>query len=107
MVFISAQVSMDGDNKIIAQGDPEGQVRRVWHNLDLAMKAAGGSLQDIVACWTYITRPEYSPIVSKVRTEIFPKNPPTTSRTIVVNQVTGIGPELLVSIQAMAIIPAR
>jgi enamine deaminase RidA (YjgF/YER057c/UK114 family) len=114
LVFIAAQISTNEAGEVIAKGDPEGQVRQVWRNLDIAMKAAGGSINDIVATWTYCTSVEVAPFVAKVRAELFPKNPPVTSRPIVVNQLT-LGPgdgtvkgtDFLVSISAIAVLPRK
>ncbi|MDB4962099.1 MAG: endoribonuclease [Myxococcales bacterium] len=102
-VFISAQVSNTPQQGIVAKGDPEGQVRQIWSNLAIAMEAAGGTIRDIVATWTCITNVEHMPFVSKVREELFPTNPPTSSRPLVVNQLTTT-PDMLVSISAFAIL---
>ena len=105
-VFITAQLSVDEKGEFVAKGDPAGQDRQIWHNLEIAMRAAGGSLQDIVQTTTFITKPEYRRAVAETRRLLFPTNPPTTSRPIVVSEVTG-SPEALVSISVIAIIPAR
>jgi len=104
MVFVTAQVSTDEHGDLIHKGDIEGQVRQCWHNVEISMRAVGGQLTDIVQCTTHVTKFEYIDKVAEVRTQIFPVNPPTTTRPVVVNAVTGMGEDFLVSIGAIAMI---
>lgn len=102
-VYVTAQLPVDTEGNLLAT-DPEGQVRAVWHNVDIALHAAGGSLRDVVACTTYITDAKYFPVVREVRIAQFPHTPPTTSRPILVNQVTAL-PGVGVSISVIAVLP--
>lgn len=104
LVFITAQVATDADGNLVARGDIDGQIRQVWRNLEIALRAAGGGLEHIVATSTYITKAEYMPTVAAVRAELFPAHPPVTSRPIVVQQLT-VTPDALVSIGAIAVVP--
>lgn len=102
-VYITAQVSTNERGEIVAKDDPEGQVRQVWRNLEIAMNAAGGTIRDIVATLTHVTKPEYMDVVSRVRAELYPTNPPVTSRPLVVSQLAS-SPDLVVSIGAIAVL---
>ena len=56
--YISGQVSRDMNGRTSHVGDPEAQIREVWANLEIAVKAAGGSLKDIVKTTTYVVGAE-------------------------------------------------
>ncbi|MDB4961851.1 MAG: Endoribonuclease [Myxococcales bacterium] len=106
MVFVAAQVGAVKNGKVVSVGNPEQQVREIWQHLDIALAAAGGTRNDIVATWSYITKPEYSQYVTKVRVELFPNQPPTTSKPLVVTAVHP-NPDYLVSISCIAVIPPK
>ena len=57
-VYISGQVSRDMNGRTSHVGDLEAQIREVWVNLEIAVKAAGGSLKDIVKTTTYVVGAE-------------------------------------------------
>jgi hypothetical protein len=48
IVYLSGQVPSDASGKLIGEGDFEAQVEQVFHNLKLAVEAAGGTMADIV-----------------------------------------------------------
>lgn len=48
LVFVAGQTSSDGDYRVVAPGDYAGQYRKVMENLDLKLKAAGATWDDVV-----------------------------------------------------------
>ena len=62
-VFISGQVSMDADGKLVAPGDFAGQARQVFENLRTALEGAGAKPADVVKLTTDIVgyKPELPP----------------------------------------------
>src|SRR5439155_429355 len=54
MVFISGQTAWDGRKKIVGEENLLEQTRQALRNVAVAMEAAGGTLEDVVALRIYI-----------------------------------------------------
>lgn len=98
-VFIAGQVALDSDGNLVGKQDVEAQLRKVWENLELACKAAGGGLDILLKTTTFITEAEAFPAVAKVRTELFGDGGPANS-TIIVAALAR--PDWLVEIEGIA-----
>jgi enamine deaminase RidA (YjgF/YER057c/UK114 family) len=101
-VYIAGQVSLAPDGSIVGKGDPEAQVRQVWRNLEAAVQAAGGTLQNIVKTTTYVTSIDYAAAVRKGREELFQSLNPPTSTMLVVSALAS--PDFMVEIEAIAVV---
>jgi enamine deaminase RidA (YjgF/YER057c/UK114 family) len=101
-VYIAGQVSAGADGNVVGKGDPEVQARQVWHNIEAAVKAAGGTLQHVVKTTTYVTNIQYAAAVRKVREELFQSSNPPTSTLLVVAGLAS--PDYLVEIEAIAVV---
>ena len=100
-VYIAGQVSADRDGNVVGKGDPEAQVRQIWHNIEAAVKSVGGTRHDVVKTTTYVTNIAYGAAVRKVREELFPANPPTSTLLV----VSGLAnPDYMVEIEAIAVV---
>ena len=100
-VYIAGMVAQDENGQVVGEGDTEAQARQIWHNIGVAVQAAGGSLADIVKTTTYVTGIEHGAAVRKVRGELFPNNPPT-STLLVVSELAN--PAYVVEIESIAVI---
>ena len=101
-VYVAGQISVGSDGNVVGKGDPETQVRQVWRNVEAAVKAAGGTLQNVVKTTTYITNIQYAAAVRKVREELFQSlNPPTSTLLVVAGLA---GPDYLVEIEVIAVV---
>ncbi|MGB3390058.1 MAG: RidA family protein [Pseudaminobacter sp.] len=99
LIFIAGQVPWNEVGESVGIGNPEEQIRQVFRNLDAAVRAAGGTLNDLVRITVYLTDSRFFPAFRKVRPE-FLKPPYPTSTGIV---VTALGyPEWIVEIDAVA-----
>jgi enamine deaminase RidA (YjgF/YER057c/UK114 family) len=86
---------------MVGKGDPEAQVRQIWHNIEAAVKSIGGTLSDVVKTTTYVTNISYGGAVRKVREELFATNPPTSTLLV----VSGLAsPDYMVEIEAIAVV---
>ena len=101
-VYIAGQVSRDLTGQTVHVGDPDAQIRQVWANLEAAVKAAGGSLTDIVKTTTYVVGAENLAKIRPARLELLPPEGRPTSTTIVVAGLAD--PGLLVEVEAIAVI---
>jgi enamine deaminase RidA (YjgF/YER057c/UK114 family) len=80
-VFISGQVAWDAEGKIVGGGDLAMQTAQAFHNLETAMKAAGGTLRDVVSLRIYIVQSvmnQTRPVREGLQT-FFPDNPPAST----------------------------
>jgi enamine deaminase RidA (YjgF/YER057c/UK114 family) len=101
-VYIAGRVSAGTDGNVVGKGDPEAQVRQVWRNIEAAVKAAGGTLQNVVKTTTYVTNIQYAAAVRKVREEVFQSSSPPTSTLLVVAGLAS--PDYMVEIEAIAVV---
>ena len=75
-VYIAGQVPRGLDGKAVHPGDAAAQIRQVWANLEIAVKAAGGTLQDIVKTTTYVVGSENLGKIREVRMTLLPRGGP-------------------------------
>ena len=104
-VYLSGQVPSDPSGKLIGEGDFEAQVEQVFHNLKLAVEAAGGTMADIVKLNYYVvaeldqaTVPKLRPIRDRY---INVENPPASTFLVVTRLMR---PGWLIEIEAVAAI---
>jgi reactive intermediate/imine deaminase len=101
-VYIAGQISVGSDGNVVGKGDAEAQVRQIWRNIEAAVKAAGGSLSNVVKTTTYVTHIQHAAAVRKVREELFQSINPPTSTLLVVSGLAS--PDYLVEIEAIAVV---
>jgi reactive intermediate/imine deaminase len=102
LVFISGMTARTRDGGIAGVGDIEVQTRQVCDNLQAAVEAAGGSLDDIVRVDVYVRNIEHFSIIHKVRQEYF-KAPVPASTMVEVSKM--VFPDYLIEISAIAVLP--
>ena len=98
-VWVSGQTGVD-ENFQVAEGI-ENQARLAFQGLERVLKAAGGSLADIVELVTYHTSMKDVRGFSKVKAEFIPENFPAWTAVGVTELVM---PGLLVEVKATAVI---
>ncbi len=104
MVFISGQTAWDIGKNIVGGDSVLEQARQAFRNLEKAMEAAGGKLEDIVALRIYVVdyQAESGAAVGTALREFFsPQNPPA-STWIGVSALAA--PEFLIEIEATAVL---
>jgi enamine deaminase RidA (YjgF/YER057c/UK114 family) len=105
IVWISGQVSQDQDGKMVHKGDFAGQARQALANLKAMVEAAGGTIHDIIKVNTYLTDLRYREELARIRAEFFPDGKLPASTLV---GVTGLAdPDMLVEIEAIAVLPER
>lgn len=101
-VYVSGQVAIDHDGKLVGEGDPEAQVEQVFRNLKTVVEAAGGTLDDVVTLHIYVTDAAYRPAVVAARQRHFQEGRYPASTYLVVSALAL--PQLLVEIEAVAMV---
>lgn len=102
LLFIAGQGPIDKEGRLVGQGDPEGQVRQVFANLQALLEAAGGGWSHVVEMNIYLTDIAHRPAVSKVRAELLAEPYPTATMVEVRALVV---PEWCVEISVTAALP--
>ena len=104
MVFISGQTAWDGRKKIVGEENLLEQTRQALRNVAVAMEAAGGTLEDVVALRIYIVnyQAESAGAVGSVLREFFSASNPPASTWIGVSALAV--PEFLIEIEAAAVL---
>jgi 2-iminobutanoate/2-iminopropanoate deaminase len=102
MVFVAGHGGFVDDQGRSLAGDFEAQTRQVFRNLEATLKRAGASLKDLVTMTVFITDSRYGSTFTDIRKEILRQNFPASAL------ITCAGlarPEMLVEVQAIAMIP--
>lgn len=99
LVFVSGQVALDDEGRVVAPGDLSGQVECVFERLRAVLGAAGAGLDDVASCTVFLTRAEDFAEFNRCWTRELGGHRPT--RVTVVSQLVATG--LLVEIQAIAV----
>ena len=102
LVIVSGIVALDADGNIVGQGSVAEQARFIFSQIGKLLAEGGGSIGDIVKITTYLTdMDKYGEFVS-VRSEVFAELEKPASAAVGVAAL--INPELLIEIEALAVI---
>lgn len=100
-LFVAGQIPIDPSTGRIVEGSFEDKVRRVLENVKAVVKAAGGSLDNVVKVTVYLKDISLFDRFNKVYAEYFPRNPPAR----VVVEVTNLPKGVELEVEAIAYIP--
>jgi enamine deaminase RidA (YjgF/YER057c/UK114 family) len=102
-VYVSGQVSVDGQNNLIGAGDLEVQAEQAFRNLATALAAGAVRTSDVVKLGIYVKgyQPEQAPIIRTAMRKYFPKEPLPTSTWLGVESLALEG--LLIEVDAVAV----
>lgn len=101
LVFISGQIALAPDGTLVGAGDIDAQLAQVFANLRAAVDGAGGTLRDIASLTVYLRDvAHHRHYMDRLAEEFADWRP---AETLVQVQALGL-PELLVEIQAIAVV---
>jgi len=101
-VFIAGQVALDGQGRLIGEGDAAAQAEQAFQNLRTVVEACGGTMEDVVKITIYATDAAYRPAIAAARQRHFKEGQYPASTYLVVSALAL--PQLLVEVEAVAMI---
>jgi reactive intermediate/imine deaminase len=103
MVMISGQIPLDAEGRLVGAGDARAQTRQVFHNLQMALAAAGARVADLVKLTVFLTDMADLTAFREVREEFVDPWRPPTSTLVQVSAL--VSPEFRIEIDAVAALP--
>jgi len=101
MIFVSGQVGFDPQGNIA--GDFRQQTEQIFKNLDIALKAAGATFQDVVKMNIYVLDTSQLAVLREIRNRYVNTEKPPASTLVAV--VALARPEFLLEIEVVAVLP--
>jgi 2-iminobutanoate/2-iminopropanoate deaminase len=105
LIFLSGQTAADANYKVHS-GDIRKQTEAVYDNIEIALRAAGATLADVIKTTTYLISADYIGPSREVRVARY-KNleAPPANTLLIVSRLAE--PEMLVEIEVIAAVPAK
>lgn len=102
LVFIAGQIDCDRDGRVRNPGDLEAQLKGTLHNLDIALRAQGATMHDLVKVNVYIVglQPAQTPKIRDIRAAYFNAEKPPALTLVGIERLSMDG--LLVEIEGIA-----
>ena len=102
LLWISGQVPVDRDGKLVGKGDLRAQAVQVHENIKAILAASGAGMEDIVKVTVYVTDMRAFNDIADIRSRYFPKDGPSS----VICEVRALAwPEFMIEIEAVAVVP--
>lgn len=102
-VHVSGTTAVDEEGEVVGEDDPYRQTRRALTNVEAALAEAGAALSDVVRTRLFVVDIDDWEAIGRAHGEVFGEIRPATSM-VEVRRL--IAPELLVEIEAVALIDA-
>lgn len=102
LLFISGQVALDPEGRVVGKGDVRAQTVQVLENIRTILRANSADMQHVVSVTVYVTDMSFLDRIADIRMRYFPSNGPSSA---IVEIARLAMPELLIEISAVAAVP--
>ena len=102
-VYVSGQVALDAENRLVGEGDFAAQARQCFENVRRALAASGLGFGHVVKLGLYVTDVAHLATLRAVRDEFVDTARPPSSTLVQVAAL--VRPELLIEVEAIAVGP--
>jgi reactive intermediate/imine deaminase len=100
-IYVSGQIALDGDGRLVGRGDLAAQTEQVFQNLENVLRVNGATFEDVVKIQTYLTTLEGLAESREVRGRYLPSEPPASTAV----RITGLVlPDALIEIDVVAVV---
>jgi enamine deaminase RidA (YjgF/YER057c/UK114 family) len=107
LVYVSGQVSMDQDGKVVGAGDMRAQAEQVFKNLSQVLRAAGAGWDDVIKMNSYMVGLNAANVAAFREgrsSHLKAKRPPAST---LVGVTSLVQPELLLEVEVVAAIATK
>jgi enamine deaminase RidA (YjgF/YER057c/UK114 family) len=103
-VYISGQVAIDREGKVVGRGDLGAQTAQVFENLTYALESAGARPEDVVKLNMYVVnmKPEDGKTVGLALRKWF--NQENLPASTMIGVVSLVSPDFLLEVEAIAVV---
>lgn len=100
-LYLSGQISVDAQGRLVGAGDFRAQVKQVFENLKARLAEGGATFKDVARLNFYLTEGSELQALREVRNSYINLEAPPASTLVVVKQLAR--PEYLIEIEAIAV----
>jgi len=103
-IHISGQTSVNENGEVVGKGDIRAQTEQTFHNLQIALAAAGATFRDVVKLSFFVVglKPEHVPVIREVRSRYLAADQPPAITLVGVSAL--VGADWLIEIEATAVV---
>ena len=101
-VAVAGQLALDGDGKLVGEGDPGAQAHQIFENLARCLASAGAAFDDVVELTYFVTDMAHMPAIRTARAAHIPDDRLPAASAVQVASL--VRPEFLMEIEAFAVV---
>jgi len=102
LLFVSGQVALNAEGKLVGEGDLRAQAVQVHENIKAILESEGAAMADIVKVTVYVTDIRAFNDIADIREGYFPSDGPAS----VICEVSALAwPEFMIEVEAVAVAP--
>jgi len=101
-VAVAGRLALDGDGKLVGEGDPGARAHQIFENLARCLASAGAAFDDVVELTYFVTDMAHMPAIRTARAAHIPDDRLPAASAVQVASL--VRPEFLMEIEAFAVV---